>query len=67
MSKRNYVHRQRLREMKGRAPRAERLHNLKADEHGGFTFEQLEYGRVKVLDARGSEADGELYVMNLGR
>ena len=67
MSKRNYAHRQRLREQGGGRPRVERLHNLRPDEHGGFTADRLEYGRVKTSDERGYETDGELYVMNLGR
>lgn len=67
MSKRNYAHRQRLREQGGGQPRAERLYSLKADQYGGFTADRLEYGRVKVSDERGYETDGELYVMNLGR
>jgi len=67
MSKRNYAHRQRLKAARGRKPPPARLYSLKPDEHGGFTGDQLEYGRVKVSDERGYETDGELYVMNLGR
>ena len=67
MSKRNYAHRQRLRELPGRRPRAERLYSLRPDQYGGFTGDKLEYGRVKVSDERGYEANGEMYLMNLGR
>lgn len=66
MSQRNYAHRQRLRAIKGRRPRPERLYTLEPHEHGGFVVELEDRRRVLIPDARGY---GQVvdYVMDLGR
>ena len=38
VSQKNYAHRQRLRELKGRKPRPKRLYALEPHDHGGFVL-----------------------------